>query len=54
MGYQELFNNYFVELNNVTELLNKYVNAYRLLIGGKSLARRAINHSSFCPISFGW
>ena len=34
MGYQELFNNYFVELNNVTELLNKYVNAYRLLIGG--------------------
>lgn len=34
MRYQELFNNYFVEINNMTELLNKYVNAYRLLIGG--------------------
>lgn len=34
MGYQELFNNYYVEVNNMTELLNKYVNAYRLLIGG--------------------
>lgn len=34
MGYQRLFDNYFVELNNMTELLNKYVNAYRLLIGG--------------------
>lgn len=34
MGYQELFNNYFIEVNNMTELLNKYVNAYRLLIGG--------------------
>ncbi|SHJ87605.1 hypothetical protein SAMN02745163_02781 [Clostridium cavendishii DSM 21758] len=34
MGYNNFFNSYFVELNNLTDLLNKYANAYRLLIGG--------------------
>lgn len=32
--YKELFDAYFVEVNNLTEILSKYVNAYRLLIGG--------------------
>lgn len=34
MGYNEFFGSYFIELNNLTDLLNKYANAYRLLIGG--------------------
>ncbi|SHE35178.1 hypothetical protein [Clostridium fallax] len=33
-SYKELFDAYFCEVNNLTELLAKYVNAYRLLIGG--------------------
>ncbi|GFZ34365.1 hypothetical protein CSC2_48910 [Clostridium zeae] len=33
-SFKELFDSYFIEVNNLTELLTKYVNSYRLLIGG--------------------
>lgn len=33
-SYKELFDSYFIEVNNLTDLLTKYVNSYRLLIGG--------------------
>lgn len=34
MGYREVMNESYVELNNITTLLNSMVNSYRLLIGG--------------------
>lgn len=33
MGTRELFRDYFIEINNLVDILAKYVNAYRLLIG---------------------
>ncbi|WP_202127762.1 hypothetical protein [Clostridium sp. C8-1-8] len=33
-SFKELFDSYFLEVNNLTDLLTKYVNSYRLLIGG--------------------
>ena len=34
MKYQELIKDYYTDLNNLTELLKKMVDSYRLLIGG--------------------
>lgn len=45
-SYRELFDAYFIEVNNIAELLSKFVNSYRLLIGtageinGIALARK--------------
>lgn len=45
-SYRELFDAYFIEVNNIADLLSKYVNSYRLLIGtagelnGIALARK--------------
>lgn len=36
MGHRKVIDNYFCDVNNLAELLNKYVNSYRLLIGGAS------------------
>ena len=33
MGTRELFKDYFLEITNMVDILAKYVNAYRLLIG---------------------
>lgn len=33
MGTRELFKDYFLEISNLVDILAKYVNAYRLLIG---------------------
>lgn len=34
MGHRKVIQSYYGDINNLTELLNKYVNSYRLLIGG--------------------
>lgn len=36
MGQRKLIDNYFCDVNNLAELLSKYVSSYRLLIGGAS------------------
>lgn len=45
-NFKQLFDSYYIEVCNIAELLSKFVNAYRLLIGGAgelngiALARR--------------
>ena len=34
MGNRKIIENYFVDINNLVDILSKLVNSYRLLIGG--------------------
>lgn len=34
MSHRKIIENYFCDINNIVDTLNKLVNAYRLLIGG--------------------